>query len=660
MRPSPHQIVLLVMCTILFGLGYLFVNNAIAPKSFFERIVKSARIQYHNFAATPFMQKAKALLTKSTSSIQGKVNIGKHHSYKTPALTVFFIIDQGGYNPHFSVRGHLYKHGIREFLQHGIVYTSAYHEHGVPETTPGHHAISTGTLPRMHGAVYNQWPEHVVTTEVKDDITTSKYTINKVKYESDNDPASAVITSTGEHMPGKSYHNSKIDGIADHVHQEAIPGLDKKNIVYSLGLKSHPVISCASQLGKAIWFDSFSGGFVTSKKYFKTIPQWVVDFNSKKDYASMSSVTWKPFYSKSDPEYAKVYAGEFIDNYDFAACPSMIQQGVTPLNCKQPQYGKDKTPHKHPRNRGFDPFLRSPQASSDLFELAETCIKEIFSGSHTKEQAKNGAVLYICISNTDLAGHMWGPDARELIDLFLHVDKQIKNFMDFTNQFLRKKGLHALYVLTADHGVSPIPELAHLQGFKQARRIDANELKQKLNQKIKEKYDIEGLIHSFEPTFFTFDHNKLEKVSTEIKTAINSLIKDFLQKVPGIKRVWTQEELRNTAFINETDLESFYKNQLYPNRSGDIICMPEPNCQITSYKKGTSHSTPYEQDTHVPLIILFPNLKLHKVIADRVTIPQLPHTIARLLRMQPPSGANSTKVLPGIFGDGPGLLNVLN
>ena len=99
---------------------------------------------------------------------------------------------------------------------------------------------------------------------------------------------------------------------------------------------------------------------------------------------------------------------------------------------------------------------------------------------------------------------MWGPDSREIIDLFLHVDKQIKTFMDFTNKFLAQQGEHALYVLTADHGVSPIPELAHLRGFKQARRVDANQLKKQLNQSIKDNFGIIELVHSFEPTFFSF------------------------------------------------------------------------------------------------------------------------------------------------------------
>ena len=75
---------------------------------------------------------------------------------KIPQLTVIFVLDQFAYG-YIPKLGKHFKHGLKELLTKGINYTQAYHAHGIPETTPGHHALSTGCMPKIHGAVLNQW-----------------------------------------------------------------------------------------------------------------------------------------------------------------------------------------------------------------------------------------------------------------------------------------------------------------------------------------------------------------------------------------------------------------------------------------------------------------------------------------------------------------------
>ena len=50
-----------------------------------------------------------------------------------------------------------FKYGLKDLLDNGVVYYKAYHPHGVPETTPGHNGLSTGTCPKDHGAIANDW-----------------------------------------------------------------------------------------------------------------------------------------------------------------------------------------------------------------------------------------------------------------------------------------------------------------------------------------------------------------------------------------------------------------------------------------------------------------------------------------------------------------------
>ena len=94
-------------------------------------------------------------------------------------------------------------------------------------------------------------------------------------------------------------------------------------------------------------------------------------------------------------------------------------------------------------------------------------------------------------------------------------------------------------------------------------------------------------------------------------------------------------------------LENFYKNQLYEGRSGDIICMPQPYCQITKYPTGTSHSSPYDYDTHVPLVLYQQGRFGRQTIRSKVWMQQLPITLAHILGVQRPS-ASTFATLPGI------------
>jgi predicted AlkP superfamily pyrophosphatase or phosphodiesterase len=215
-------------------------------------------------------------------------------------------------------------------------------------------------------------------------------------------------------------------------------------------------------------------------------------------------------------------------------------------------------------------------------------------------------------------------------------------------QYLKKRvgEKNYLFVLTADHGICPIPEIAQKLGFYQAKRIMAKPLVDNINKMIREKFGLDDFEVYFEPTYFRIKQSVFSKLSEQIKHEIFKDIKDYLRSIPGIKNVWTFEELENINF-QPTQLESFYKNQLYRGRSGDIICQPEPYCQITKYPTGTSHLSPYDYDTHVPLIIYQKGRFEKKAVNKKVWIPQLPVTLAHILHVGLPS-ASPYSPLPGL------------
>lgn len=537
------------------------------------------------------------LFTIQHSFLQAK----KIHS-KKPRLTVVFIVDQFAYHYIPKLKDH-FRYGLKELLSHGVVYTNAYHPHGIPETTTGHHGISTGTLPKYHGAILNQWYN-------------KEYT--KVRYVLDNSPNAACLENTEDSCRGKSGHNTMVDGLSD---QFVLASTEQqRNHSYSIALKAHPAIATANRLGKAIWFDSVKGVFTSSKKYFDQLPSWVDKFNTSYGIPQKTHITWKSMYDIKSSAYDFPEA----QNYDFAGLNfSIVSRKSVPVN------RSDKEP--------YDLFTKTPDSGKAIIELSKICVNEILKND------SHSLLIWVCLSALDLVGHFYGPDSIECIDMIYHVDKHIKEFMDYSRNLVGDDC--CLFVVTGDHGIPPIPEIAQKRGMTLARRIMAKPLIEKINKMIEEKYEISDIIKAFEPTFFILNKEVLAQCTPEQRQSITHDIKKCLTQQPGIKKAWTAKELYNLTF-EPHELESFYKTQLYKNRSGDIICMPDPYCLITHYPSGTSHSTPYDYDTHVPLIIYQKNHILNETFDSKVWIPQLPVTLAHILGIARPS-ASTYNLLPG-------------
>lgn len=548
-----------------------------------------------------------------------RLNAKKPCRRKQPKLTVVMVVDQLAHHHIKKVKPYL-QYGFKDLMCNGVVYTNAYHAHGIPETTPGHHALSTGTFPKDHGAVTNQW----VDIQCK-----------KVAYDEDTSEDAALLTNPTCRHDGRSCKKTMIDGLSDQFvlrSTESIP-----NKVFALALKSYPAIAMANRLGKAIWFDEKRGVFTSSKKYFSKLPDWVSAFNTSVTYDQLKKSKWQLLYNEDSDAYDFPY----IKNYDFAGAPHSLV-GRTLID-KQENSNKEKNKNS-PKSKYLDSpykfFVLSPFSSSALLNLAKKCIE-----TNIDKQHDNTMLLWVSLSNFDLAGHIYGPDSLEITDMLYQIDKQIQDFMNFLDRFVGEKNY--LLVLTSDHGIAPIPEVQKLKGYTEAQRIMVPDLLREINTDLFKTFGIKTLVSCFEPSSFRIDHAVLRKFDAQKKEEIIRHILSYLKQHPGVKNAWTYDELEKTTF-QPHDLENYYKNQLYSGRIGDIICQPKPYCLITHYPTGTSHATPYEYDTHVPLILYNKGRLKPKWINDRVWIPQVPVTLAKSLHIPKPSGSPFDP-LPGIL-----------
>lgn len=522
-------------------------------------------------------------------------------------VVIVFVLDHFPFY-YLTRHQHLLKAGgFKRFTQEGIFYTKAYHAHGIPETSPGHASMSTGTFPVDHGVVNNQWYEQEAKTEFSTDI----------------DPQASVI-NVPESTIGRSPHHLEVDTVSDQmgIHQ-ATKHMYK---AFSVGIKATATIATAGHRTPAYWFNRSQGGFTSSRHYMKDLPKWVKNFNVQSGIKILKQSAWPLCYDRGH----EAYQFPFIDNYEYAGLPFSLA-------------GNQEILIDHTLDDPYGLFLRTPAATQLVFDFALDCLKNNY-----KQEEHEKLLLWVCLSPLDLMCHMYGPDSLEAVDFLHHIDRQLSKAMANIEAHLSTKKV--CFVLTADHGMQPLQEISRKRGISTARRIDAKELMNRINQQIDTTYNVPHFLAHFESSYFIYDKDAVNTLTMQDHFEdAEKLVKSLLAQEPGIKRAWTHNELKNIQ-AQPFSHEQFYKNHVVAGRLGDLIVQPKPYCLVSNYKTGCSHNTPYEYDTHVPLGFYYKGIKPKK-IRRNVFVAQLAPTIAQILDIPAPS-ASLLEPLPHLLSAG--------
>lgn len=525
---------------------------------------------------------------------------------KPPRLTIIFIIDQ---LPH-QLLVNLYPHlrgGLKFFMDNGINYENAIVPHARPATATGHAGLSTGTYPKDHGIIDNAWFDTKTETMIKADDDTA---VN-----------AAVFSPTGTYDYGKSAQYIMVDSISDQFVLQSQPDTPRHAI--SISLKSRSAIATANKLGKAIWFDGKTGFFTSSKAYFKELPAWVQTFNQQKKVNQLTHVQWKLAYPLSNPAY------RFSHIIDY-----------TYVNTQHAaRLAGHRLPIEKQKNNPYHFFEKTPQANQLVLDLAQECVATFMQEPHSQ------FLLWVCLSSLDLVGHSYGPGRLEPIDMLYHLDRQIKNFMNNIKKLVPQQ--ETLFALTSDHGSSPLIELVHHQGINFAQRIDQQEFINRINTYIKNKYNLTNVAKALQLPSLYLDQTILNSLSPAIQKQLTKDLKNFLHHQTGVKQVWTFDELHHSCFAAE-QIEDYFKKQLFLGRSGSIIMQIYPYVYLTPYPNGADHLSPYNYDTHIPLILYQQGTFEQKKIIEKVWSLQLANTLAQILTIPKPS-ASTFNVLPKLF-----------
>jgi arylsulfatase A-like enzyme len=449
------------------------------------------------------------------------------------------------------------KGGFKELFQQGIVYDNACYPYAALVTGPGHTTLNTGALPRDHGIIDNSW----VTKDGR-----------LIRCDEGDPVKAAVFNGDGVHKYGKSPEHMLVDGVSEQLRLAATK--KERAIVTSLSNKSRAAVCMAGTMGEALWCDDETNQLTSSKYYFDKLPSWVISFNKS---VRPTIQSWDLVFSKNHDAYAMVH------NATNAVIPSLAG-GRKKLWQKDPRYTEEL-------------FEILPASVEYLAQAATYALQQ-----HLKQNPKN-ILLWTSFSATDKIAHLFGPDSLDYIDMLYHLDAVLGKFMATIRKLVGKRDL--LFVFTADHGQLPMVEVLQQRGFPLARRINTEEIRIKLNDHINKQYGLTELIIKIDAPWVFLNEQLLQQNAVQKQQEIIALITQELASTPGIRAVWTIDQLQALP-SQPHDWISRFKNQVLPGRSGRIIFQVEPYTYAAPYPSGTGHSSPYNYSTQVPLIWYIP------------------------------------------------------
>ena len=507
---------------------------------------------------------------------------------QTPKLIVGVVVDQMCYDYLYRYQPNFIRKGFNRFLNEGVNYRNTLYNYVPTYTGPGHASIYTGATPSNHGIIGNDWYDKKQQKVVN--------CVADINYKS-----IGTISNEGNCSP----KNLKTYTITD---QLKLTNPSSK--VLSFSIKDRGAILPGGHLSDgSYWFDYSSGKFITSTFYKAQLPPWLEEFNSLNNSVSYNK-KWellleKSLYSSPDESpYEIVLTGknEAIFPYDF---PSL--------------------------NGGNVLFTLSPFANTLLTDLAITALENENLG-----KGNSTDFLAISYSTPDIAGHAFGPYSREIEDMYYRLDREIARFLDVLEKKVGKKNL--VVFLTADHAVVPVPQMLQDKNLP-GGYIYMDQLMKSLNLALDQEFGKqENWILVEENQHFYLDREKI-KASQKSYEDVVSVMKKLLLNWPGVKSVFTKEELTSEGGT-EDEWKSMVRKGFDYLRSGDLVFLVESGYLTKSLDspkahQGTSHGSSFNYDAHVPLLWYGKNWKKKDVFSP-CEITDIAPTLIHLMNLQRP------------------------
>ncbi len=513
-------------------------------------------------------------------------------------LVVGIVVDQMRFVDLYRYYDFYGDDGFKKLLKEGTNFTSAHFNYELTSTGPGHASIYTGTTPYYHGIIGNDFYDR-----------RNKKMINCVQ-----DDSQESVGSNDEQG-----RKSPVNLFATTITDQLKLFTNKKSKVFSISIKDRGAILPAGHMADgAFWFNTKTGDFISSSFYLNELPEWIKKFNR----------------NRLPDKYLSQNLNLLLDEKYYRINPS----DESPYEEDELYSGRTSFPYSFnnvPSDRKYVVFQYTPYANQILVDLAkEVIINEKLSKSDVPD------FLAISFSTTDILSHSYGNYSYEAMDIFLRLDRQLADLLNFLDETIGKENY--ILFLTSDHAGIETP--GYLKENKiPTGGIGTSRLTDSLKAFATRTFGSPDIIENYSNRQIYFDYVFIKENKLNKKFVEDEFRYYLRENFPEIQSILGRDFLETK--IASRVPEHYLINGWNPIMSGDIFFNLRPQYQNNFLEKGTTHGSSYSYDTHIPLIF-YGNKVQAKTINDPVFIVDIAATIANILKINTPSACIGRAILP--------------
>jgi len=436
--------------------------------------------------------------------------------------------------------------GLGRLYNGGAVFTNGFQDHAITETAPGHSVIMSGRYPVHTGISAN-------TAGV-------------------NDTTVSLVDATGLGASPFRFRGTTLT--------DWLIAKDFRTRVLSVSRKDRAAILPIGRSNQPVFWYAPNGIFTTSTYYATSLPEWVRAFNARRLPASYAGKVWQlllPDSAYSEPDSVPIESNGVSFTFPHA---------------------ESSAPDTAARFLSEFPWM---DAVTLDFAMAGVNAFKLGAGPQTD-------LLSVSLSTTDAIGHRYGPDSREVHDQILRLDRALGSFLDSLYK-IRNPG-DVVVALTADHGLTPFPEVHAHDSNVGAIRVNPLPVLQQLSNSLAAAGVQGGGLNFFGGVYtgngFSFDSGVLELDRAALsRSGLNrdSLVRavraGFL-KVPGVARADRISDLAKVDTVNDRIGRRWLHMFSDEDKAALVVTLAPFNYWLSGWI--AQHGSPNDMDAHVPII----------------------------------------------------------
>jgi len=487
----------------------------------------------------------------------------------TPRLVVLLVVDQLRPDELLRYRTE-WTGGFKRLLDQGVVFTRGQQDHAITQTGPGHSTLLSGRYPAHTGIPTNALgaPDSLATLI--------------------GDPT--AVGASPRHFTGTTLVDWMI-------------ARDSATRVLSVSMKDRGAILPVGRSREQVYWWSKLGFFTTSRYYRDTLPSWVQAWNARAPVRHLAGRSWdllKPAATYPEPDS---------------------------LPGEQGPDGRATFPHRLATDltAAGSQVTHFPWMDSLTLDLALTGAARLELGTGSGGRTD---LLSVSLSTVDEVGHDYGPDSREMHDMLLRLDGYLGWFLDSLAATVPAG--NTIFVLTADHGVQPIPEQAVAGAGPMPVRAWPGPIVSALAGALRERWQTDFGIR-FDFGVVTADVAALQARGVD-PDSLSRLLARQLAREPYVERVYTPSSL---AVASATDpLAARWRHTLPAGLGWLVTVTAHEGSSWGTWTTGADHGSPWPADVEIPIVFWGGGTRPQTVTAPVRSVDIAP-TLARLLGIRP-------------------------